>query len=211
MTAFGVAAATALLAGCATPGIGGAAGDPPGEAPDGQRLGSLMPGVPERDVIGQGTVLDDGSGVQLCLVVMESYPPQCHGIPLEGWDWGGLTGSETASGVTWGAYAVQGTYDGRALTVTQPPILLALYDPMASPMASDDPAGGGPGAADDSTLAEVQEQLRERLGEDLLGSYPSEGRVWAQVVWDDGTWQEAADADFGAGVVVIEPWLREVG
>lgn len=41
-----------------------------------------------------------------------------------------LDGEETASGVTWGTYAVQGTWDGEQFTVTRPPIMLAVYDSM---------------------------------------------------------------------------------
>jgi len=149
----------------------------------------------------------DAAGARLCFAVMESYPPQCGGLPVAGWTWDGLEGAETANGVTWGAYAVQGTYDGEALTVTQPPILLALYDPMMR----DDPTGGVPGDTAESRLLEIQEELPGRLGADLLGSWPQDGRLWVQVVWDDGTWQDAADADFGDDVVVIESWLREVG
>ena len=37
------------------------------------------------------------------------------------------------TGVTWGTYAVQGTWDGNALTVTQPPIMLAL-SPYEAPL-----------------------------------------------------------------------------
>jgi len=196
-------AAAGLLTACASGADAGAAPD----APVGQSLGSLDPGLPEGEVIAEGTVLKDAAGARLCFAVMESYPPQCGGLPVAGWTWDGLEGAETANGVTWGAYAVQGTYDGEALTVTQPPILLALYDPMMR----DDPTGGVPGDTAESRLLEIQEELPGRLGADLLGSWPQDGRLWVQVVWDDGTWQDAADADFGDDVVVIESWLREVG
>lgn len=100
-----VAAAGLALSACATAAPGGAA---PGSV-----LGSVDPGLPDGDVLAQGTVLDDGSGAELCLgAIQESYPPQCSGIPLEGWSWDEVEGSETEGSVTWGAYAVQGTYDG---------------------------------------------------------------------------------------------------
>lgn len=196
-------AAVGLLAAC---GSGVDAGSAP-DAPDGQSLGSLDPGLPDGEVIAEGTVLDDADGARVCFAVAESYPPQCGGLPVTGWDWDGLDGAETANGVTWGAYAVQGAYDGETLTVTQPPVLLALYDPMMR----DDPTGGEPGDADEATLQTIQDELPDRLGTDLLGSWPQDGRLWVQVVWDDGTWQDAADSDFGEEVVVIEPWLREIG
>lgn len=192
-----------LLAGCATETDAGAAPD----APVGHSLGSLAPGLPDGEVIAEGTVLEDSDGARVCFAVMESYPPQCHGLPLTGWSWEGLDGAESANGVTWGAYAVQGTYDGESLTVTQPPVLLALYDPMMR----EDPTGGEPGDTDAATLQRIEEELPERLGDELLSWWPQEGRMWAQVVWDDGTWQDAADADYGDGTVVIQPWLHELG
>jgi hypothetical protein len=105
------------------------------------------------EVVGTGTVIEDGEGPRLCFVVMESHPPQCGaGIELEGWSWEGVEGSESASGISWGSYAVQGTVDGEVLTVTRPPILLALYDP-APIETSDDPR---------------QAALDERFGEGAL-------------------------------------------
>ncbi|MGA7147774.1 MAG: hypothetical protein WBX17_04695, partial [Microbacterium sp.] len=100
--------------------------------------------------------------------------------------------------------AVQGTYDGEAFSVTQPPLMLALYDPMMI----DDPTGGEPGAGDEATLLEIQEELPDILGEAYLGSYPDNGRLRVDVVWDDGTWQDAADDDYGDDVVIIIPALR---
>ncbi len=91
-----------------------------------------------------GTVMDIGGDVELCLgPVAESYPPQCSGIPIANWSWDGVEGSESSGDVTWGAYAVQGTYDGDQYTVSAPPIMLALYDPMAFPDPTNDSAGSG--------------------------------------------------------------------
>lgn len=169
--------------------------------------GSLEPSNPDGDVIAQGTVRGDGSGAELCLgAVAESYPPQCSGIPLAGWSWDAVDGAETASGVTWGAYAVQGAYDGGTITVTEPPVLLALYDPM--PL--DDPTGGRPGTADDATLQDVQARVHDTLGAGVLTSGTYDGRLWVTVVWDDGTLQQAADAEFGDDVVVVQSALRQV-
>ncbi len=192
------------LVACATPGQPGSAAD----APDGSSLGSLWPAPPEGEVIGQGTVLDTGQSPRLCLgAVRESYPPQCDGIPLRGWSWDGIDGSETADDVTWGMYAVQGTYDGESFTMTQPPILLALYDPMAPA----DPTGGTAGTTDDATLVEVQKQVHDRLGAEVLSSGVHDGRLWVDVLWDDGTWQDAAADDFGENTVIIRSALVEAG
>lgn len=194
--ALGAVAVLALSA-CATPA---------GSAPDAS-LGAVAPGLPTGDVLGQGTVLDDGTGAELCLgAIAESWPPQCSGIPLEGWNWDDASGSETSGEVTWGAYAVQGTYDGTTFTVTQPPILLALYDPMAPA----DPTGGEPGESTEAELLDIQEQLPERLGDAYFASYPDNGWLWVDVLWDDGTWQDAADGEFGENTVIIRSALREV-
>lgn len=193
------AASVIALSGCATP----AASDPsPGPA-----LGKTWPAPPEGDVLAQGTVMDVGGDVELCLgPVAESYPPQCSGIPITNWSWDAVEGSETSDDVTWGAYAVQGTFDGDEFSVTQPPIMLALYDPMPLP----DPTGGKAGAGEEDELLEIQEQLPELLGDAYLSSYPDNGWLWVDVVWDDGTWQEAADADYGENMVVIRSAMHPV-
>ncbi len=192
--------ASLAVTGCGSP----AASD----ATAGASLGSTSPAPPEKEVVGQGTVLDAGGGPQLCLgAVAESYPPQCAGIPLEGWTWDAVEGAESSGDVTWGAYAVQGAYDGGVLTVTQPPILLALYDPMPT----DDPTGGEPGTTPERTLLDIQEHLPDLLGGAYLSSFPQDGRLWVDVVWDDGTWQNAADHDYGDGAVIIRSALHEVG
>ena len=140
-----IVAVTALaLAGCA--------GTAPSGTPSPPSLGAVTPVPPEGEVTAVGTVLDTGGVAELCLgPVAESYPPQCSGIPLEDWTWEGVEGAESSGDVTWGAYALQGTFDGESFTVTQPPVMLALYDPMAP----EDPTGGEPGAGDEQTLARI--------------------------------------------------------
>lgn len=196
-----------LLPACATaaPASGGADAPASDTVP---RLDAVPAGLPHGEVIAQGTVMDHDGSVELCLgAVMESYPPQCAGIPLVGWSWDGVDGADSSDDTTWGAYAVQGTYDGTAFTLTQAPILLALYDP-AMP---EDPTNGEPGHAEDATLVELQDDIQAELGADALSTWPQNGRLWVQVVWDDGTMQDAADARYGDDVVVIWSALREVG
>ncbi|GAA4188280.1 hypothetical protein [Microbispora amethystogenes] len=68
-----------------------------------------------------GTVLQNGKhGPQLCASVQESYPPQCGGADIVGWDWKAVR-AESSGGVTWGDYRVVGTWDGSRLTLTEPP------------------------------------------------------------------------------------------
>lgn len=200
--ALGAASVLALSA-CATPFAAPAASD----APPGHSLGSLWPAPPEGEVVAQGTVMDVAGDVELCLgAVADSYPPQCKGVPVTNWSWAGLEGSETSGDTTWGAYAVQGTYDGAGFTVTEPPIMLALYDPMAVP----DPTGGKRGAGNEAALARIQDDLPAILGDAYLSSGPQNGWLLVDVVWDDGTWQHAANDDYGTGVVLIRSALRTV-
>jgi hypothetical protein len=200
------AASVFTLAGCATPAASGAGSA--ADAPAGASLGSLWPAPPDGEVVAQGTVMDVGGEVELCLgAVAESYPPQCSGIPNDDWSWEGVDGAESSGDVTWGSYAVQGVYDGETFTVTQPPVMLALYDPMMP----DDPTGGKTGRADEKTAQRIQDELPEILDEAYLGSGLVDGWLWVDVVWDDGTWQRAADDDYGDGVVLIRSALRELG
>lgn len=204
--------ATASLAGllalsACTTGPGGSPAPTSTTVPSDQLLENATPDLPEGRVIGVGTVLDVAGDVQLCLgAVMESYPPQCSGVPLDDWAWDGVDGSESSGETTWGAYAVYATYDGERLTNTDPPIMLALFDPVAP----EDPTGGVEGTTSDADLASIQDDISARLGADALTVTTDRGYVWLQVVWDDGTIQDAADAEFGDDVVIVTSSLREI-
>jgi hypothetical protein len=201
--AAALAASVIALSGCATTaGSGTGAGT---TAP--ASLGTVWPEPPAGEVVAQGTVMDVGGEVELCLgAIAESYPPQCGGVPIENWSWDGIDGSETSGDVTWGSYAVQGTYDGESFTVTQPPIMLALYDPMMP----EDPTGGEAGNGSEAELVALQEELPDRLGDAYLASSPENGWLFIDVVWDDGTWQDAADAEFGEDVVIVRSAMRSL-
>ena len=69
------------------------------------------------------TVLESPDhGPQLCIGgVATSYPPQCGGPDVVGWGWAEVDGEESANGTTWGDFAVVGTWDGAALTLTERP------------------------------------------------------------------------------------------
>ena len=201
-----MAAGILVLGGCAaTPGASAPTSSAtPSEAP----LGAAFPAPPEHEVIGGGTVIEVDGSTQFCLgPVRESYPPQCDGIPLEGWQWDGLDGVESSGGVTWGSFGMTGTFDGTTFTLVGEPMPLALFDPMAWP----DPTGGGTGETDAATLNALQDDLPTRFATDgtkYLSSTVQRGYLWVDVVWDDGTLQRAADAEFGEDVVVIRPALR---
>lgn len=197
------ACVTFMSAGCATSGT----------SPDGASDGDwpiVSPTAPI-EVSTLATVLEQDGLPMLCLGgVAESYPPQCSGPPIEGWDWTAVEGEETASGVTWGLYAVWGTWDGQRLVVTREPVPGALYDPMIDPSAPNPwdeslPAGPLP----ESQAVALQSELSEALP-DLLTSTPVNGRLVVEVVYDDGSLQEEADARYGHDAVVVISRLTPV-
>ena len=157
-----------------------------------------------QEVHGVGTVLEADEDPMLCLgAIAESYPPQCGGPPVVGWDWAAVEGEESASGVTWGAYAVWGDWDGETFTVSREPVLAALDDPPADPSAPnpwDD--GLPPGTLTEPEADQVRAEL-ERAVPDLLGTGFVNGRLAVEVVFDDGTLQASVDERFGDDAVVI--------
>ncbi|WP_345750304.1 hypothetical protein [Microbacterium rhizophilus] len=192
--------ALALSACAAIPAAAPAAAPPP-------RLGDVHPAPPKGDVLMQGMVMDKaGTEIQLCHgEMLLSNPPQCRGVPLDGWNWDAVEGEETAADSTFGSYAVTGTYDGEQLTVTADPVLLALFDPMVP----EDPTGGVAGTTPDGRLERIAATIRQRMG-DAASPRVEDGYVRLEVVWDDGTYQDAADAEFGARVVIVERLMRPV-
>lgn len=195
-----------LLSAC-TSGPGGSAAPTSTSTPSGQALEDVRPALPEGRVLGVGTVLDVAGEVQLCLgAIMESHPPQCSGMPLDDWSWDGVDGSESSGDTTWGAYAVYATYDGERLTNTDPPIMLALFDPIAP----EDQTNGVDGTTPADELTRIQDDISARLGDEALTVRTDRGYVWLDVVWDDGTIQKAADAEYGDDVVLVTSALREI-
>jgi hypothetical protein len=194
------------LSGCAGntgPAADSAGGDAPPTVPT---TNAAAPG----EVLGQGTVLQaDGEVAMFCLgAVAESYPPQCSGPEIKGWDWDAVEGSESASGVTWGTYAVQGTWDGTALTVTQPPIMLALYDPMPVVDPFTDPGNAGPSS--EQELTALQEQVSNDEFVEVLTSWPENGYLFVHVLYDDGSVQRYFDERHGKDLVQVRSALRDL-
>jgi len=151
------------------------------------------------------TVMDTGSP-ELCLgPIAESYPPQCGGPPLTGWDWAEHKNTYDKQGeIRWGTYSVTGTWDGATFTATDA-ISGALYDPaMPTPSPTPTPAT----AYDAAELERIASELQSAPG--VLGAYGGEGsagHVLADVYYDDGTLQGWADDTYGAGVVLVSAAL----
>ncbi len=94
------------------------------------------------------TVLESPDhGPQLCSAVLRSYPPQCSGPDVEGWNWDAVR-AETVNGTTWGHYTVTGRFADGVFTLTEPPT--SPDDATDEPAADDEtpvaacpePAGG---------------------------------------------------------------------
>ena len=177
----------------------------PGDSPAPTSVALATAAPPDGRVIATGTVIDDAGRAKFCLGgILESYPPQCAGLPLEDWTWDGVDGSETAGTTTWGTYAVYGTFDGEAVAVTDPPIMLALYDPVRP----EDPTDGEDGTTTDADLTRIQDEIVERLGTTATEVRTERGYVWVEVPWDDGTLQDSMDGLYGDDVVIVTSAFR---
>lgn len=188
--------AVLALGGCATPS------SPGGQPPSGIAA--------EGEVLGQGTVLQvDDAAPMFCLGgVLQSYPPQCDGPEIIGWDWDSVDGAETASGVTWGGYALQGTWDGERFTLTQPAMLLALYDPMPFEDPYADPENAG--TTEESRLLEIQQEVIADPELRPLESGPRNGYLFATYLHDNGDIQRYLDDRYGPDVVHVVSALRPI-
>lgn len=214
-TASLLTAAALLLGGCgsatAGPGRQTTVPQPSGSVTAPPATSLPVPRVPPpRDVVtAEGLVLQHGDDPpQLCLgPVAASVPLQCDGVPLVGWSWGTAEPQEqsvvggTASRS--GTYAVQGHFDGRALTVTR-------AVPLAPGEASDDPTPrpSAPPRLDAARWDAILGGLAVTPGLVERGPLGDGGPILVTVVYDDGTLQAWADASFGAGTVVVTSALR---
>lgn len=147
--------------------------------------------------LGLVTVLDEGRPVFCFRPVAAVTPPACDGEPLRGWRWRDHPIHERSGDVRWGSFALSGTWDGTALTVTEA-VPAALYDvPADATPARPTPVP----AEEEPELAEVAEQTGVLPGH--LASYVADGQVWVEVVHDDGSLQEWADETWEPGVVRV--------
>ncbi len=165
--------------------------------------------IPAADgrVVGLGTVLDgsaDGA-TGFCLgPVAESYPPQCDGLPLDGWSWADYEGDyDDGSDLNFGTFAVTGTFDGTRVTA-ESAVPGALYDPMPWP----EPTSGAAEDHSDAELQAIADDLSSLPG--ALTTVTGDNLVVVDVIHDDGTIQDWVDAEYGEGLVFVHSALRPV-
>ncbi len=190
LTALVPLALVAALTGCVVP-VG-----PGGQPVDRDPL--VMPVPDDQQVWALLTVIDDGSGAELCPIVLESYPPQCGGpIPIDGWVWDDLPFDQEGD-VRFGFYAVYGSYDGERFTVTLPAEFGGAID--VKPLPSEG-----------TLTAEEMARIVREIQEDLLGEYgiaEGDGIVTLDVTWDDGSLQRQLDERYGKDAVVVNSVFR---
>ena len=200
--------AVPLLASCSGDDPSDTAVDPAGSALERPTEVPAAPGKVRSANL--ATVMDtgplDSRPVELCLgPVAESYPPQCGGPAITNWDWADHQDMfEQQGDVRWGPFAVTGTWDGTSFTLDEA-IPGALYDPMF-----EEPAPL-PEPAEDYSPAEL-ETIAEDVGTlpGAQGAYADDGHVLVDVLYDDGTFQDWADDEYGDHVVVLNSALVDV-
>ncbi len=146
----------------------------------------------------------------LCAFVAESYPPQCEGLPVAGWEWDAVE-HEEAEGVRWGTFVVTGTFDGKQFTLTEDPLLLSEVDPADYQPA--EPEIGEP--AEDLTATEltaIADDMGERFPATVFGGVADEAHGVALVdalLVTPEMWAYAED-NFPEGAVAFTAVLQPV-
>ena len=160
-------AAVFALAACGQGADSGGAGADSGEPASSETQSG--DGTQPDEVVYEGalTVLQgiERDAAELCAVVAESYPPQCEGLPVTGWDWEAVD-HEEASGVRWGSYIVTGTFDGKSLVLTEDPVSTEDVDMADYPnLQYTEPDIGDP--AEDLSVEELQ-----AIADELVAAFP---------------------------------------
>ena len=173
--------------------------------------GASGPASPTGDELyAEATVLESNAhGPQLCLGgVAESFPPQCGGPDLVGWDWGEVGAFDRVSGTTWGGYVVIGRYDAEAgtFTLTRPAVPSSEYDGPVPQPPEPPPAPAPEDRLSRTELEELHRELFDRT--DAVYADAEQGRIALAVVHDDGTLQQQLDDEYGVGVVVVTSVLQ---
>ena len=144
------------------------------------------------------------------------YPPQCGGPEIVGWDWDAVDLEESASGVTWGTYAVVGTWDG---TTVHPHPARRSRSRSTTRCRSTRTRARIPanaGASTEDELLSIQDELTD--GDERAArsrgrssrSGPENGYLFVTVEYDDGTIQAYYDELYGPDTVAIQSALRDL-
>lgn len=157
-------------------------------------------------VVALGTALETDSGPgagtpMLCMMVLTSYPPQCSGPELIGWDWSAVEhGDVNGVRFTNTDFPMLVTYDGPAHTITPVEMLPAGAGgvELPHPMSGD---------LDYATVEQLGQDLLALQRPDIFGFGGNDGAFQLDVISDDGSMQAAFDALFGAGNVIVTSWL----
>ena len=200
LAVFALLLAAPLLGAC------GDEGDTTAHDPGGDPGRSMPAEVPAaRGTVhtrGLATVMDKG-GPELCLgAVAESWPPQCGGPPIEGWDWADHHGVfERQQQIRWGQFLVTGTWDGSTFGYRDA-VPAALYDAMPTEEVRL------PAPAVEHTRAEL-EDIAAQVGDlpGAQGAYADAGHVLVDVIYDDGSLQAWVDDTYGQDVVIVRSAL----
>ena len=199
-TALTASALVLVVTACSGDGDSDTADDPAGNPDHGPMPTEPVAAAGEVTTRYAATVMDTGSP-ELCLgAVAESYPPQCGGPALEGWDWAAYDGHYDEQGkVRWGVFHVTGSFDGTTFVVTS-------AEPGDGAMPTEPelpPSAANPPSADE--LARIAEEVAALGGG--VSAYPNEKQVLVDVPYDDGSLQDWVDAEYGAGVVAVNAAL----
>lgn len=201
----GLAAAIVLgPAGCAGAGPAApAAPVPTGPAVQAQ-LAALPTPAPDSPVLAVTTVLERDGGALLCVgAVAESAPPQCEGLELLGWDWAAFEHEQTG-GVRWAqGVAIQGAYDPEAGMFTQ------TGEPMSAAAITMPAIEVPEGSLDAAAIEAMRRDFGAIERADVLATSGQQGTLVVEVVYDDGTVQQAIDEIYGPGVAFVISALRD--
>ncbi len=184
-----------MITGFAMVALAAACGEEPNSRPNDAGGGSTSP-----DQIYEVTtmVLDDGDGPELCVGgVDESYPPQCGGPEMRGWDWEAVE-HEKASGVRWGEFLMRGTYIDGVFTLKEPAVKPQPFEGGGSDIGvpCDEPEGGWP-LPDPSLTTEEDRLNATRAAEDE----PDFSGVWIDYIVESTDEEEMQP--WGENIVLV--------
>jgi hypothetical protein len=104
--------------------------------------------TPQRYQIDARVQQDHAHGPELCIYAVAGAATRdssdCAGPAITNWDWNQAPDPQRASGTTSGQYRLVGTYDGKAFTLTQPPVAGHEQRPTVKdePAPCPTPSGG---------------------------------------------------------------------